>query len=94
MFEGHFLRSLFPGMTELPPTFATQAPPTFDANLPKLTEADVEYIANAFPDLAKDVPSYDMDATVQFFQQRYVVAFYNSSYVLLNNFVQENILYG
>ncbi|CAD0196283.1 unnamed protein product [Chrysodeixis includens] len=70
VFEGHFLRSLFPGMTELPPTFATQAPPTFDANLPKLTEADVEYIATAFPDLAKDVPTYDMDATVQFFQQR------------------------
>ncbi|KAJ8729559.1 hypothetical protein PYW08_001140 [Mythimna loreyi] len=70
IFEGHFLRSLFPGMTELPPTFATQGPPTFDANLPKLTEADVAYIANAFPVLSEDIPSYDMDSTVQFFQQR------------------------
>uniref|UniRef100_A0A2A4KA47 RB1-inducible coiled-coil protein 1 n=1 Tax=Heliothis virescens TaxID=7102 RepID=A0A2A4KA47_HELVI len=70
VFEGHFLRSLFPGMTELPPAFATQGPPTFDASLPKLTEADVAYIANAFPDLSKDIPNYDMEATVQFFQQR------------------------
>lgn len=58
-------------MTELPPTFATQGPPPFDANLPKLTEADVAYIANALPDLSVDIPSYDMDSTVQFFQQRY-----------------------
>lgn len=70
-FEGHFLRSLFPGMTELPPAFATQTPPTFDAQLPKLTEADVEYIANEFPDLTQDIPTYNMDATVLFFQQRY-----------------------
>lgn len=70
VFEGHFLRSLFPGMSELPPTFATQAPPIFDANLPKLTEADVDYITNQFPDLCEDMPNYDMDSTVQFFQQR------------------------
>ncbi|XP_050549281.1 RB1-inducible coiled-coil protein 1-like isoform X3 [Spodoptera frugiperda] len=70
VFEGHFLRSLFPGMSELPPTFATQAPPIFDANLPKLTEADVDYITHQFPDLCEDVPNYDMDSTVQFFQQR------------------------
>ncbi|CAH0700740.1 unnamed protein product [Spodoptera exigua] len=70
VFEGHFLRSLFPGMCELPPTFATQAPPIFDANLPKLTEADVDYITHEFPDLCDDIPSYDMDSTVQFFQQR------------------------
>ncbi|XP_045510745.1 RB1-inducible coiled-coil protein 1 isoform X2 [Colias croceus] len=70
LFEGHFLKSLFPGMTDLPPTFATQAPPTFDSKLPKLTSEDVEFVANAFPELAKDVPKYDMDATVKFFQQR------------------------
>lgn len=70
LFEGHFLRSLFPGMTELPPVFATQAPPVFDANLPKLTDSDVQYIANAFPELANEVPSVDMEATVQFFHQR------------------------
>ncbi|CAB3249818.1 unnamed protein product [Arctia plantaginis] len=70
LFEGHFLRSLFPGMTEFPPAFATQSPPPFDANLPKLTDSDVEFVANAFPDLAKEVPAYDMNDTVQFFQQR------------------------
>lgn len=70
-------------MTELPPTFATQAPPVFDARLPKLTEADVEYISNAFPQLAEDVPNYDMEATVKFFQQRYVVL--NSN--MYNNYV-------
>lgn len=58
-------------MAELPPAFATQSPPPFDANLPKLTDSDVEFVANAFPDLAKEVPVYDMNETVQFFQQRY-----------------------
>ncbi|KAI5635969.1 autophagy-related protein 11 domain-containing protein [Phthorimaea operculella] len=70
LFEGHFLRTLFPGMTELPPAFATQAPPLFDNKLPKLTDEDVEFVSSTFPDLAKDVPSYDMEATVKFFQQR------------------------
>lgn len=71
IFEGHFLKSLFPGMTELPPPFATQAPPVFDARLPKLTYADVDYISNAFAHLSKDIPVYDMTSTLQFFQQRY-----------------------
>ncbi|KAJ2944636.1 hypothetical protein O0L34_g3987 [Tuta absoluta] len=70
LFEGHFLRTLFPGMTELPPAFATQAPPLFDNKLPKLTDEDVEFISSTFPELAKDVPDYDMKATVKFFQQR------------------------
>ncbi|KAJ0181720.1 hypothetical protein K1T71_002442 [Dendrolimus kikuchii] len=70
IFEGHFLRSLFPGMTELPPPFATQAPPVFDARLPQLTHADVEYISNAFAHLTKDIPVYDMKTTLQFFQHR------------------------
>ncbi|CAH2988589.1 unnamed protein product [Chilo suppressalis] len=69
-FEGHFLKSLFPGMTELPPAFATQSPPVFDARLPKLTEEDVEFISNAFPQLASDVPTYDMESIVKFFRQR------------------------
>ncbi|XP_028039765.1 RB1-inducible coiled-coil protein 1 isoform X1 [Bombyx mandarina] len=70
LFEGHFLRSLFPGLTDLPPAFSTQAPPVFDDRLPKITDTDVEFILNSFPDLAKDVPQYDMEATVKFFQQR------------------------
>ncbi|XP_063376066.1 RB1-inducible coiled-coil protein 1 [Cydia fagiglandana] len=70
LFEGHFLKSLFPGMTELPPAFATQSPPAFDARLPQVTDEDVQLIATAFPQLAKDVPNYDMETTVKFFQQR------------------------
>lgn len=73
-FEDHFLRTLFPGMTDLPPPFATQAPPNFDERLPKLTAEDVEFVADAFPDLEADVPKYDMDLVVKFFQQRYVVS--------------------
>ncbi|XP_047509806.1 RB1-inducible coiled-coil protein 1 isoform X3 [Pieris napi] len=70
IFEGHFLKSLFPGITDMPPTFATQAPPPFDGKLPKLTNEDVEFVTQTFPALAKDVPKYDMQATVKFFQQR------------------------
>ncbi|XP_039764443.1 RB1-inducible coiled-coil protein 1 isoform X2 [Pararge aegeria] len=69
-FDDHFLKSLFPGMTDLPPPFATQAPPAFDVKLPKLTNEDVEFISNAFPDLASEILKYDMEATVKFFQQR------------------------
>lgn len=60
------------GMAELPPPFATQAPPTFDGRVPRLTREDVEFIASAFPELAVDVPSHDMEATVKFFRQRWV----------------------
>ncbi|XP_045518516.1 RB1-inducible coiled-coil protein 1 isoform X3 [Pieris brassicae] len=70
IFEGHFLKSLFPGITDMPPTFATQAPPPFDGKLPKLTSEDVEFVTQTFPALAKDVPKYDMEAIVKFFQQR------------------------
>ncbi|XP_013181334.1 PREDICTED: RB1-inducible coiled-coil protein 1 isoform X1 [Papilio xuthus] len=70
LFEGHFLKNLFPGMTELPPAYATQAPPVFDARLPNISDEDVDYISNTFPELAKDVPQYDMETTVKFFHQR------------------------
>ncbi|XP_041974163.1 RB1-inducible coiled-coil protein 1 isoform X2 [Aricia agestis] len=69
-FEGHFLKSLFPGMSDLPPHFATQSPPTFDAKLPQLSDEDVEFISKTFPELSEEVPKYDMDATVKFFRQR------------------------
>ncbi|KYB27425.1 hypothetical protein TcasGA2_TC013085 [Tribolium castaneum] len=51
--EGHFLSSLFPGMEDFPPSFATQAPSIFDSSLPKLTEEDVENLRRALPDLAE-----------------------------------------
>ncbi|XP_061378836.1 RB1-inducible coiled-coil protein 1 isoform X3 [Danaus plexippus] len=69
-FEDHFLKSLFPGMTDLPPPFATQAPSLYDSRLPELTDTDVEYISEALPDWTSDVPKYDMESTVKFFQQR------------------------
>ena len=37
-FEGHFLNTLFPGLEDTPPPFATQAPPAFDSGLPKVRE--------------------------------------------------------
>lgn len=39
MFEGHFLSTLFPGMNEMPPPFATEAPSVFDSSLPNLTKS-------------------------------------------------------
>ncbi|CAH2066391.1 unnamed protein product, partial [Iphiclides podalirius] len=70
LFEGHFLRNLFPGMTDLPPPFATQPPPAFDSRLPGISDEDVDSICTTFPELARDVPRFDMEATVKFFQQR------------------------
>lgn len=69
-FDGHFLRSLFPGLADLPPTFATEAPLLFDSRLPKLLNTDAEYVSNIFPDLAKDVPLYDMEVVVNYFRQQ------------------------
>lgn len=42
-FEGHFLHSLFPGLDDTPPPFATQAPAEFDAALPEVTAFQVHY---------------------------------------------------
>lgn len=38
MFRGHFLGSLFPGLTDMPPEFATEIPAPFDECLPDLTK--------------------------------------------------------
>jgi len=35
-FDGHFLNTLFPGLEDTPPPFATQAPSVFDSGLPKV----------------------------------------------------------
>lgn len=56
-FEGHFLNTLFPGMEDCPPPFATQAPIAFDTMLPKLSKEDVDR-------LKIDVPSLAMSLTV------------------------------
>lgn len=42
-FEGHFLSSLFRGLEDSPPPFATQAPPLFDSELPKVIDNNNNY---------------------------------------------------
>lgn len=37
-FEGHFLSTLFPGMDDMPPSYAIQAPSIFDSSLPALNK--------------------------------------------------------
>lgn len=37
-FDGHFLNTLFPGIDDFPPKFATEAPSIFDSGLPQLTK--------------------------------------------------------
>lgn len=38
-FDGHFLNTLFPGIDDFPPKFATEAPQVFDTELPQLTKS-------------------------------------------------------
>lgn len=69
-FEGHFLTSLFPGMDDLPPSFATQAPSLFDTKLPKITEEHIERLRKhlcQLPDLAEHLNVPDMSAVTNFF---------------------------
>ncbi|XP_060518721.1 RB1-inducible coiled-coil protein 1 isoform X2 [Cylas formicarius] len=55
-FEGHFLTALFPGMGDIPPSFATEAPSMFDAKLPKISDEDVERLRKEVPaDLADNL---------------------------------------
>lgn len=54
-FEGHFLNSLFPGMGDMPPSYATQAPPVFDSGLPKLTIDDVLKLKEELPMLTENL---------------------------------------
>lgn len=66
-FDGHFLNTLFPGLEDTPPPFATQAPSVFDSELPKLTVEDMESLRSQLPDLALTVSSPDLDSITQFF---------------------------
>lgn len=66
-FEGHFLTSLFPGLDDLPPSFATQAPSLFDTSLPKITEDDVERLKRDLPDLVEHLNVPDISAITNFF---------------------------
>ncbi len=51
----HFLSKMFPGMEDLPPSFATEKPDNFDHLLPEITLADVEFLRTKFPDLAESL---------------------------------------
>lgn len=51
-FSKHFLHALFPGMDDLPPSFATRNPRLFDENLPPLALEDLEVLRNALPEMA------------------------------------------
>ncbi|XP_014260656.1 RB1-inducible coiled-coil protein 1 isoform X2 [Cimex lectularius] len=69
-FEGHFLSSLFPGLEDSPPPFATQAPPLFDSELPKLSIDDVDRLRSELPDLALSLSIPDLNTITQFFLNR------------------------
>ncbi|XP_058801847.1 RB1-inducible coiled-coil protein 1 isoform X2 [Phymastichus coffea] len=66
-FEGHFLNTLFPGLEDVPPPFATQAPAVFDNGLPKLNPEDMELLKQKLPDLANRVSTPDLSSITQFF---------------------------
>lgn len=54
-FEGHFLYALFPGMNDMPPSYATQAPSIFDSGLPRLTVEDVLKLKEELPLLTENL---------------------------------------
>ncbi|KAL6432753.1 hypothetical protein ACFW04_006265 [Cataglyphis niger] len=66
-FNGHFLNTLFPGLEDTPPPFATQAPSVFDNGLPKLTADDMESLRSQLPDLALTISTPDLNNITQFF---------------------------
>lgn len=66
-FDGHFLNSLFPGLDDLPPAFATEAPSIFDSSLPKLTIEDLERLKSELPELTQNVSVPDVSAIANFF---------------------------
>uniref|UniRef100_A0A1B6EGD0 RB1-inducible coiled-coil protein 1 n=1 Tax=Clastoptera arizonana TaxID=38151 RepID=A0A1B6EGD0_9HEMI len=66
-FEGHMLNFLFPGLEDVPPTFATQAPDLFDTKLPKLCFEDIEMLRMKVPDLALSLSIPDLTSITQFF---------------------------
>ncbi|XP_023246260.1 RB1-inducible coiled-coil protein 1 isoform X2 [Copidosoma floridanum] len=69
-FAGHFLVTLFPGLDDVPPPFATEAPASFDTGLPKLTVKDVEQMKQQLPNLASIVLMPDLNGITQFFSSK------------------------
>lgn len=73
-FEGHFLSSLFPGLEDSPPPYATQAPQLFDSKLPKLAIEDIEKLRAELPDLTLSLSVPDLTSINQFFLSRSVAS--------------------
>jgi len=69
-FDGHMLNTLFPGLEDSPPPFATQAPEAFDTKLPKITIEDLETLKEKVSDFALTVSMPDLNAITQFFASR------------------------
>uniref|UniRef100_A0A182P687 RB1-inducible coiled-coil protein 1 n=1 Tax=Anopheles epiroticus TaxID=199890 RepID=A0A182P687_9DIPT len=72
LFEGHFLSSLFPGMNDMPPSYAIQAPSVFDSSLPALDKQDLEELSRFLPDLTEKIPLPNIASVIDFFQTRSV----------------------
>lgn len=69
-FDGHFLNILFPGMADMPPTFANEhAELSFDTRLPQLSCCDIELLSTQLPELAVQLQLPDMEPVLQFFVQ-------------------------
>lgn len=47
----HFLRTLFPGLDDVPPSFATEDPRSFDEKLPPLAPSDLDFLREALPEM-------------------------------------------
>ncbi|XP_035795474.1 RB1-inducible coiled-coil protein 1-like isoform X5 [Anopheles albimanus] len=71
-FEGHFLSTLFPGMSDLPPSYAIQAPSVFDSSLPALDKQDLEELSRFLPELTEQNPLPNIASVIDFFQTRSV----------------------
>ncbi|XP_059618190.1 RB1-inducible coiled-coil protein 1 isoform X2 [Phlebotomus argentipes] len=70
MFEGHFLCTLFPGMDDMPPSYATEAPSVFDSSLPGLTKNDISELSVCLPDIGSKIELPDLSAVIDFFSTR------------------------
>uniref|UniRef100_A0A182S9F3 Uncharacterized protein n=1 Tax=Anopheles maculatus TaxID=74869 RepID=A0A182S9F3_9DIPT len=72
VFEGHFLSTLFPGMNDMPPSYAIQAPSVFDSSLPALDKQDLEELSRHLPELTEKIPLPNIASVIDFFQTRSV----------------------
>lgn len=73
IFDNHFLNTLFPGMDDMPPSFATEAPSIFDSSLPNLSKSDINVLSSFMPDVTSQFQLPDLGATLEFFASRLLV---------------------